>query len=317
MNMTIHRTIFGSVFGAALLVAATTLSPVLATAEELSAADYIAAEDPPIFDDASKAVEALRTALAANDFDGVATLLGLDPAKLKAAEGVMDTYERIREGSAKQVVIEEAGDRRILKIGRDLWPLPFPVTKGGDGKWAFDTVAGIEEIINRRIGENELQAIATARAYVEAQRDYAAEDRDGDGVPEYAQKLLSGEGLTDGLYWPIEQGDGDSPAGSFVNEAQIDKSKEGNGYYGYRFRILTGQGDSVAGGKYSYIINDNMIAGFALIAWPAKYAETGVLTFVVNQAGIVYEKDLGADTEALAGKIAEFGPDDGWEVTSD
>ena len=217
-----------------------------------------------------------------------------------------------------KVVVRDLGDRQFIDIGDELWPLPFPVVKGDDGKWSFDTYAGLEEIINRRVGENELQAIETMRAYVEAQRDYAAEDRDGDGVLEYAQKLLSSEGKTDGLYWPTDDVNGVSPAGDLVtDQAAVDKAKAGDGYFGYRFRILTGQGDNVAGGAYDYVINGNMIAGFALIAWPVKYAETGVHTFVVSHQGIVYQADLGADTEKLAAGIKRFNPDDDWEVTGD
>jgi hypothetical protein len=187
-----------------------------------------------------------------------------------------------------------------------------------DGKWSFDTIAGLEEVINRRIGENELEAIETARAYIEAQRDYAMEDRDADGVLEYAQKLVSSDGQTDGLYWPVEQGDGESPAGAFVSEQQLRKAKEkGDGYFGYRFRILRAQGNNIAGGRYDYVINDNMIAGFGLIAWPVKYGETGVKTFAVNQAGIIYEKDLGPNTSALVRDIARFNPDKSWDVVND
>jgi hypothetical protein len=136
-------------------------------------------------------------------------------------------------------------------------------------------------------------------------------------VLEYAQKLLSSEGQTDGLYWPADEEHGVSPAGDFTDQAAIDKAKKGEGYFGYRFRILTGQGANIAGGAYNYVINGNMIAGFALIAWPVKYAETGVRSFVVSHQGIVYEKDLGTDTEARAAAIKLFNPDDTWDVTSD
>jgi hypothetical protein len=223
----------------------------------------------------------------------------------------------IREGAARKVVIDDLGDRKILEIGNVLWPLPFPVVKGDQGKWAFDTFSGLAEIINRRVGENELQTISTMGDYVSAQRDYASEDRDGDGVLEYAQLLVSSDGETNGLYWPPDQGDGQSPAGSFIEEAALGKAKAGKGYFGYRYRILTGQGDNIAGGAYDYVINGNMIAGFGLIAWPVKYAETGVKTFVVNQQGIVYEKDLGPATEAIVGYIDRFNPDDSWDVSED
>jgi hypothetical protein len=282
-----------------------------------SIGDFASADDPPVFDDPLKAVEAFKTKLAADDFEAVARLLGLDAAKLRTEQSALDTYAGLRTGAAERVVVKTLDDRRIVEIGRDLWPLPFPITKGQDGKWAFDTYAGLEEIVNRRIGENEIEAIATARAYVDAQLDYAEEDRDGDGVIEFAQKLLSSEGKTDGLYWPVEQGDGESPAGAFVEETALEKAKAGDGYFGYRFRILSGQGDNVVGGAQSYIINGNMLSGFALVAWPVRYGETGVNTFLVSHQGIVYEADLGPNTESVAAKIMDFDPNDHWQVATD
>ncbi|OCP05515.1 MULTISPECIES: DUF2950 domain-containing protein [unclassified Ensifer] len=278
---------------------------------------YAAEEDPPAFDDPAKAVEEFKAKLAANDFDGLAKLLGLNAKKLKDSEGVKDTFTLIREGAARNVVVRDLEGRKILQIGDRLWPLPFPLTKGEDGKWAFDTYVGLEEIVNRRVGENELQAIETVQAYVDAQKDYAAQDRDADGVLEYAQKLISTPGQTDGLYWPASQGDGESPVGDAISEAALEKAKAGEGYFGYRFRILTSQGDNIAGGRYDYVINDNMIGGFALIAWPVTYAETGVKTLLVNQQGIVYERDLGPSTEAIVPFIDRFDPDDKWNVVED
>ncbi len=313
--MTIRRTLTSTLLGAVLLLGATSLAtPVLAAESGL---DQYVGEAPTAFATPDEAVAAFKAALAADDFAGLAKLLGLDAAKLKGAEGIADRVAEIRAGAAKLLTVKEDGDQRILNLGDKVWPFPFPIRQSKEGKWAFDTYAGIEEIVNRRIGENELEAIATARAYVDAQRDYAAEDRDDDGVQEYAQKLVSSEGLTDGLYWPLEQGDGDSPAGSFADQAALDKAKAGDGYFGYRFRILRGQGNNIAGGRYDYVINGNMIAGFALIAWPVNYAETGVKTFAVNQAGIVYEKDLGPDTETIVNDTYRFNPNKTWNVVSD
>ncbi len=255
--------------------------------------------------------------MAANDFDGVAKLLGLDADKLRQADGVMDTFAQIRDAAAQKVVVVDTEDGKLLQFGDKLWPFPFPVLKGDDGKWAFDTQAGLEEIVNRRVGENELEAIATMRQYVEAQTDYASEDRDDDGVEEFAQKLVSSKGTTDGLYWPADQGSGESPAGEFVDQAELEDASKGEGYFGYRFRILTGQGDKVAGGAYDYVINGNMIAGLGLIALPVKYGETGVNTFAVNHHGIVYQIDLGPSTEAIVKYIDRFNPDDSWEVVND
>lgn len=278
---------------------------------------FAAVDEPPEFDDPSQAVDAFKAALKANDLAALAKLLGLDVAKLKADENTMSAFAEIREAAAAQIVVQDMDDRKILNLGNKLWPFPFPLVRGDDGKWAFDTFDGLEEIVNRRIGENELQAINTLREYVDAQRQYASEDRDGDGVLEYAQKLISTEGQTDGIYWPSDQGDGESPAGDFADQAALDKAKRGEGYFGYRFRILKGQGDNIAGGDYDYVINDNMIGGFALLAWPVKYGETGVDTFAVNQAGIVYQTDLGPSTEAIVKYIDRFNPDESWTVVND
>ena len=194
-----------------------------------------------------------------------------------------------------------------------------PWSKRKNGKWAFDTYAGLEEIANRRVGENEISTVETVRAYVDAQEDYASEDRDGDGVLEYAQKLISSDGQHDGLYWPSEQKGGEeSPAGPALADGNaLEKARAGLGYNGYRYRILTRQGENVAGGKFDYIINGNMIAGFGLVAWPVKYGVTGVKTFVVNRSGIVYEADLGDQTTDVAEKIRAFNPADKWDIVSE
>jgi hypothetical protein len=331
MNTIFHHQLLRSICMVALVSGLFAAAPAATLAQEDSSStadatptdedpgifDYEAEDEPPLFNDPNKAIDALKTGLAANDFDGVAKLLGLDARKLRGAEGVMDTFAQIRDAAAKKVIVVDMQDGKILQLGDKLWPFPFPVLKGDDGKWGFDTQAGLEEIVNRRVGENELQAIATMREYVEAQNDYASEDRDADGVEEFAQKLVSSKGATDGLYWPADQGSGESPAGDFVNQAELEDASKGEGYFGYRFRILTGQGDRVAGGAYDYVINGNMIAGFGLIAWPVKYGETGVNTFAVNQQGIVYQADLGPGTESIVKYIDRFNPDDSWEIADD
>ncbi len=288
-------------------------TPDVATPEIASLAAEV---DPPVFDTPEAALDAFSQALKAEDSNAVAAVLGLDAAKLKADENTDDALAAIQEGAAKQIGLDGEGDRRLVLIGQKLWPLPFPVVKGEDGKWAFDTYAGLEEIVNRRVGENELQTIETMRAYVDAQEDYASEDRDGDGVEEFAQKLVSSEDMTDGLYWPTDDINGESPAGD-LDQSELDAAAKGEGYFGYKYKILTGQGDQIAGGAYDYVINGNMIAGFGLIAWPAKYAETGVKTFAVNQHGVIYETDLGPSTETVVKYIDRFNPDDSWEVVND
>ena len=252
------------------------------------------------------------------DLAAVATLLGLDPAKLKTADGIADRLSEMQAAAAKLISVSGEGDRRIISLGPQVWPFPFPLVKSAkDGKWAFDPKAGVQEIANRRIGENELNAMETARLYVDAQRDYASADHDGDGVLEFARKLISTRGKTDGLYWPPEQGDGESPIGPGLDPGALDKAEAGKGYFGYRFRILERQGKNIAGGPYNYVINGHMIAGFGLIAWPVEYGRTGIMTFEINQSGILYERDFGPSTAEIVQKIHSFNPGSSWKVVPD
>lgn len=319
MTSTVKKLLLGSVFSAVLLCSTSGLTIAQEPSEATVISGFAAETDPPLFDTPEQAIDAFKGALANDDFGRLATLLGLDPVKTKADENVMDTYAQIRDGAKRKVVVRDVEGRKIIDIGDKLWPLPFPVVKGDDGKWAFDTFAGFEEIINRRVGENELQAIATMRAYVDAQKEYASADHDDDGVMEYARRLISSEGKTDGLYWSPDLGMGESPAGNaFETDADVvAKAKAGAGYFGYRYRILESQGPNIAGGKFDYVINGNMIAGFGLIAWPIRYGETGVHTFSINANGTVYQVDLGEDTATIAAGIRTFNPDDNWEVTDD
>jgi hypothetical protein len=318
MTNSVKKTLLGSVMVAILLGPSTRVALAAQPSEAEAISSFASPTDPPTFDTPEQAVDAFKATLAAGDFDKLATLLGLDAARTKAGEGVMDTYAKIRDGAKTKVVVEDVNGRKVLEIGNKLWPLPFPIIKGDDGKWSFDTYAGFEEIINRRVGENELQTIATMRAYVDAQKEYASADHDGDGVLEYAQKLISSDGKMDGLYWSPELGEGDSPAGNALEDnPALDKAKAGQGYYGYRYRIIDKQGPNIAGGRFDYVINGNMIAGFALIASPIRYGATGVYTFAVNANGTVYQADLGEKTEAMAAGIKTFNPDDNWEVTAD
>ncbi len=276
---------------------------------------FVGAE-PPSFATVEELVDAFRAGLAAGNKEEVASLLGLAPDEVLKSKEVEESFAEIAEAAAKSITVKEvAPDRRLLVLGDKVWPFPFPAVLS-DGQWSFDTVAGLEEVINRRIGENELTAVANMRAYVDAQEEYRETDWDEDGVGEYAQKLISTPGTYDGLYWEAGDGVPESPVGSFVSEAELATTAE-DGYFGYRYRILTGQGANVAGGKYDYVINGNMIGGFALIATPARYDRSGIMTFVINQYGTVYEKDLGPDSTALAGKITAFDPDDGWTVVND
>ncbi|MCA3554155.1 DUF2950 family protein [Aestuariivirga sp.] len=286
-------------------------SPAFAISNELQS--YVGPE-PTLFDTPKAAIAAFKEVMAKGDIGAIAALLGLDAAKVAKSDGIANTVQQVQEATSEGIFVEAEEDQRVLDLGKELWPFPFPVVKGEDGKWAFDTVAGLEEIVNRRIGENELHAIATMRLYVQAQEDYASGDRDGDGVLEFAQKLISSEGLTDGLYWPPGQGDGESPVGPALDAAALDKARAGDGYFGYKFRILKRQGGNIAGGAHDYAVNGNMINGFALIAWPSRYGETGVSTFVVNHAGVVYERDFGAKTGEIVPKIMSFNPGGKWDL---
>lgn len=212
--------------------------------------------------------------------------------------------------------------KAILHVGRENWPFPIPVVKHS-GQWFFDTVAGKDELLNRRIGENELGAIAVCRAYVAAQREYARRDRTGEKLTQYAQKFRSAEGKKDGLYWPVAEGEELSPMGPLVAEAHAEgygqhpPDNKPHPYHGYYFHILTAQGDAAPGGKMSYLVDGHLTKGFALIASPSVWDAGGIMTFQVNQDGKVYEKNLGPQTREIVKGITEYNPDKGWEEVKD
>lgn len=207
--------------------------------------------------------------------------------------------------------IEKTNDRKaLLAVGSQHWTLPIPLVKGESG-WRFDIKAGNAEIRARRIGRNELDAVQSVLAYHDAQMDYASVDRDGDGALEYAQKIFSTPGKHDGLYWADDDSEQISPLGP-----EFGKAIAGEDWHGYRFRILEGQGPSAPGGAFSYLIGDKMSRGFALIAWPAKYDDTGVMSFMISYEGQVFEKDLGPNGAKLAESMKRFDPDDSWKVVN-
>ncbi len=220
----------------------------------------------------------------------------------------------------KTQLVTNSDAKVTLEIGADGWPFPIPLVKQ-DGQWFFDTAAGKQEILARRIGMDETGTIDVCNAYVGAQREYASQDRLGDGVLAYAQFLRSTPGTHDGLFWPAHQpGEELSPLGPLVAQARVDGyhraakmlNDEQAPYHGYYFKILTRQGKHAPGGKYDYIINGHMIGGFALVAWPAEWGNTGVMTFIVNQQGKVYQKNLGPKTATIAKAMTTYDPDDTW-----
>jgi hypothetical protein len=230
-----------------------------------------------------------------------------------------DKAELHRAATESLTVRKDADDLAVLVLGAKAWPFPVPLVQE-NGAWRFDTQAGVDEILNRQIGEHELEAIALMRAYVDAQVEYASEDRDGDEVLEYAQRLLSPTGTKEGLYWPQDGGE-PSPFGEFVARASaapyVGKAKLGDPYHGYYFTVLTKQGAHPPGGAYSYVINGNMIAGFGLLAFPAEYGKSGVMTFEVSHQGHVYQKDLGPKTAELARAIQVYDPDASWTAVDE
>jgi hypothetical protein len=271
-----------------------------------------------------EALSALRQAVEAKDENQMRAIFGPDVADLVNPDPVQENgeFEIVAKAMGEHTrLIQQEQDRRILEYGTDNTLFPVPLVKN-EGRWYFDTAAGKEEVINRRIGRNELQALDSIRTYVQAQREYASADRDGDEVLEYAQKFASAPGKKDGLYWKPELDGTISPLGPLVAEAETagytkDKTVERQPFRGYYFKILTRQGKHAPGGAYDYIINGNMIGGFALVAWPAEYDVTGVMTFIVNQQGKVFQKDFGEKTARLAEAITIYDPDSTWAPSPD
>ena len=242
-------------------------------------------------------------------------------------ESILNSGDSVADQNARQRFVAAAeenhrfdgsGDTLTVVIGKDDWPFPIPLKKA-DERWRFDTAAGREEILNRRIGENELSTIQTMLAYVDAQGDYAELQRQRSGIPEYAPRILSSPGKMDGLYWRAEEGQPKSPLGPLVAAARVAgyrrsaKAEEPTPYHGYFYKVLTVQGPNAPGGAADYIVNGRMIGGFGLVAWPARHGDSGVMTFIVNHDGVVYQKNLGSETGKLAPAINRFDPDPSWQ----
>jgi Protein of unknown function (DUF2950) len=255
-----------------------------------------------------QAADALIAGIATNDEAALTRVLGKRSRQVMGVQEVdiENRYAFLQKASQSRVVNVRDG-RAELVVGSDPWTLPIPIVQGKDGQWRFDPVAAREEVLVRRIGANELAAIQAVRAYVDAQRDYALADRNGDGLLEYAQKLISSPGQRDGLIWGESLGD-DSPLGE-----EFLPARPGEGYHGYRFKILTEQGPAARGGARSYLIGKHMVSGFALVAWPVKYGETGIMSFMVGSDGQVFQRNLGPNSAQVAAGIKQFNPDDTWK----
>ena len=300
--------------------------PVLMTVMLMSTSLYQGAFAAEIkqktFQSPEESVKALFDAVKADDTKGLLAIFG--PAGkeiISSGDVVADKTDRerfIKAYEEMNKLVQENDKKIILHVGNGDWPLPIPIVKVGE-KWRFDTKEGKEEMLNRRIGRNELNAIQVCLAIVDAQREYAMKDQDGDSLFEYAQKFNSEKGKKDGLYWEVKEGEEDSPLGPLAAKAV----KEGYGgrksddkpapYHGYYYRILKAQGKNAPGGTYDYVVKGKMIGGFGLIAYPAGYGNSGVTTFIVNHDGVVYQKDLGKDTERIATTMTKYDPDKTWK----
>jgi hypothetical protein len=298
---------------AALLMAAAFMALVfsgLSQAETLEQRTFASPEE---------AVKALVGALKSNDVNALEAIFGPGSEDLvSSGDPVWDSveYERTIKRYEEKNWLEETDGNVVLYIGKEDWPFAIPIVKK-DVLWHFDTEQGREEILARRIGKNELSTIQACLAYVDAQREYALKDRDNNAFLEYARQFISDPGKKNGLYWDVKEGEQRSPLGPLFAEADeegytLKSGEKPSPYHGYYYRILTAQGENVPGGAYDYMVKGKMIGGFALVAYPATYESSGIMTFLVNHDGVVYQKDLGPDTEEAARTMTVYNPDSTW-----
>lgn len=275
-----------------------TLTPALAVAQQAFATP-------------EAAMEAFGDALARSDEDAMKVILGAEYRQYIPDAGADIRYRFLAAWARSHVVKPEGDAKAAIAVGNDGWTMPIPIVKSAQG-WHFDTRAGADEIRIRRIGRNELAVMQVMLAIYDAQMEYALADRDGDGVREYADRFESSPGRKNGLYWPTQAGEAASPLGPTFVAAKAAGGGGNVGYYGYRYKLLNAQGKNAPGGAYDYTVRGKKIGGFAAVAWPVKYGDTGVMTFMVSHDGVVYEKDLGPSTAARAGAITRFDPDSSW-----
>ncbi len=305
-----HPRVWLATMLATLLVLAVVWSPSVCAAS-VTQKRFASAED---------GVQALIAAAKAGDVKAMLDVLG--PAArplITSGDPVMDRHDRERLAHAYEEshsLVMSGETKAVLQVGNDDWPFPIPLVKDETG-WRFDAQAGKEEILNRRIGRNELAVIEVCRAYVDAQREYYLRNPQGDALLQYAQQFASTERERDGLYWAAEPGGEASPLGPLVANARGEGYRKGEGgkpipYHGYYYRILKAQGPGAPGGAYDYVVNGKMLGGFALVAYPASWGNSGVMTFIVNHDGVVYQKDLGPNTAVVARAMTQFNPDSTW-----
>jgi hypothetical protein len=267
------------------------------------------AQAQAIYASADEAAKAFVHALSVNDPQALTTVLGPNWRRFVPTQGLdHDDVIAFLGAWAKSNRVVTQGKTAHLQVGAQNWQLPIPIVDSGKG-WRFDTKEAGDEIRTRRIGRNELDTMKSLLAAYDAQKEYATADRNGDGVLEYAQRFVSTPGKQDGLYWASLPGEPRSPLGPL-----FDQALPGDGYHGYRYKLLTGQGRNAPGGAYDYMIKNRLVSGFAILAWPVRYGDTGVMSFMVSHDGKVYEKDLGANSAAAAKAITRFDPDKSWKA---
>ncbi len=316
-NIVLHKnkiecwlTVLACVIAAALLFAGTSSVSFAATGHQKS------------FSSPEDAVKSLVAAIRAEDMKELRVILGPgSEALISSGDEAADKVgrEEFLKAYDQKNSLEAASDGKTrLHIGDDDWPLPIPIVQKGPS-WVFDAHAGKQEILNRRVGRNELNVMDVLHAYVDAQHEYATKDCKGGGKVEFAQKLISTEGKHDGLYWEAKEGEAMSPLGPLMARAAKEgyANKDLQPFHGYYFKILKAQGKHAEGGSYNYVVKGKMLLGFALVAYPAQYGNSGVMTFTVSQEGTIYEKNLGKNTKRIAEKLKIFDPDKTWKKVSE
>ena len=291
----------------------------------LHAAEQKSGDAEQAFASSDAAIAALQTAVAANDRAALRKIFGPEFHDLMTGDAVQDANNTKRFAAAMAQScnpVKDGNDKITLEVGPNNWPMPIPLVEA-DGQWHFDTAAGKEEIINRHIGKDELHAIGVCRAYVTAQQQYASMNPEAASGTTYARHLKSAPGKKDGLYWPVADNEPASPFGPLVAEAQAEgyvlhaKGTGPHPFHGYYFRILTRQGKAALGGKMDYLSNGNLTGGFALVAYPENWDQSGIMTFIVNQDGKVFQCNLGEKTSDLAGAMKAYNPDSDWTLVQD
>lgn len=317
MKVTSSRNVRHALLGLSCVMALSA-APALAQqqpATPRSAVGAVAPTGQQAFATPQAAFDAFVDAIRRSDTGLMQKLLGARYRELIPADAddAGDLRKKFLDGYAASHKINTDGNAKaILEVGTSGWTMPIPLVKRGDG-WLFDVAAGAKEIGNRQIGRHELAVIQVLLAIVDAEQEYAEADPTGTGAGQYARRLLSSPGKKDGLYWPSKPGEPESPLGALIAQAQAKGATQQTGYHGYHYRLLYAQGASAAGGARDYVVNGRMIGGFAVIAWPVTYGTTGNMTFMVSHDGAVFEKDLGPNTEAAAGQVNSFNPDNSWK----